>query len=70
MILQNNKFFRQTGAFSKENLAWLEKVFRDNVGEGKKEFTLQEFKKIVPSKNVNSLTQIVIFIYIFLEILC
>lgn len=31
---------------------WLEQVFRDNVEEGQEEFTLQEFKNIVPSKNV------------------
>eukprot|EP00090_Calanus_glacialis_P005272 TRINITY_DN14088_c0_g1_i1.p1 TRINITY_DN14088_c0_g1~~TRINITY_DN14088_c0_g1_i1.p1 ORF type:complete len:1071 (+),score=285.92 TRINITY_DN14088_c0_g1_i1:327-3215(+) len=41
----------QDGSLTKENIAWLEKVFRDNVGEGQEEFTLQEFKKIVPSKN-------------------
>jgi len=41
----------QDGALTKENIAWLEQVFRDNVGEGQEEFTLQEFKKIVPSKN-------------------
>ena len=46
--------YRQDGALTKENIAWLEKVFRDNVGEGQEEFTLQEFKKIVPSKNVGA----------------
>ena len=30
----------------------MEQVFRENVGKGKEEFTLDEFKKIVPSKNV------------------
>ena len=45
---------RQDGALTKENIAWLEQVFRDNVGEGQEEFTLQEFKKIVPSKNVQA----------------
>lgn len=28
-------------------------MFRDNVGEGQTEFTLDQFKKIVPSKNVS-----------------
>jgi len=41
----------QDGALTKENISWLEKVFRENVGEGQEEFTLKEFKKIVPSKN-------------------
>ena len=38
---------------NEENIAWLEQVFRENVGKGKEEFTLDEFKKIVPSKNVS-----------------
>ena len=45
---------RQDGALTKENIAWLEKVFRENVGEGQEEFTLTEFKRIVPSKNVRT----------------
>ena len=44
--------FRQDGALNKENIDWLETVFRENVGEGQSEFTLEQFKKIVPSKNV------------------
>jgi len=39
------------GVLNEENIAWLEQVFRENVGKGKEEFTLDEFKKIVPSKN-------------------
>jgi len=39
------------GVLNEENIAWLESVFRENVGKGKEEFTLDEFKKIVPSKN-------------------
>lgn len=46
--------FSQDGSLTKENIEWLEKVFRDNVGQGQTEFTLEQFKKIVPSKNVNS----------------
>ena len=38
---------------NEENIAWLEQVFRENVGKGKEEFTLDEFKKIVPSRNVS-----------------
>jgi len=40
-----------TGALTKDNITWLEKVFRENLAPGQKEFTLKEFKKIVPSKN-------------------
>jgi len=36
---------------TEENLAWLETVFRQNLREGQQEFTLEEFKKIIPSKN-------------------
>lgn len=39
------------GVLNEENIAWLEQVFRENVGKGKEEFTLDEFKKIVPSRN-------------------
>ena len=39
---------------NEENILWLEQVFRENVGKGKEEFTLDEFKKIVPSKNVST----------------
>ena len=35
-----------------ENLKHLENVFQDNLAKDKEEFTLAEFKKIVPSKNV------------------
>ena len=35
-----------------ENLKHLENVFRENLAKDKDEFTLAEFKKIVPSKNV------------------
>jgi hypothetical protein len=44
---------RKRGVLTEENIAWLEQVFRENVGKGKEEFTLDEFKKIVPSKNVS-----------------
>ena len=46
--------FRTRGVLNEENIAWLEQVFRDNVGPGQTEFTLEQFKKIVPSKNVSS----------------
>ena len=42
----------QDGSLTRDNIQWLETVFRDNVGEGQTEFTLNQFKKIVPSKNV------------------
>ena len=45
--------FSQDGSLTRENIQWLEQVFRDNVGPGQTEFTLQQFKKIVPSKNVS-----------------
>ena len=44
----------QDGSLTKENIEWLETVFRDNVGQGQAEFTLEQFKKIVPSKNVST----------------
>ena len=47
--------FRKRGVLNEENISWLEQVFRENVGKGKEEFTLDEFKKIVPSKNVSNL---------------
>ena len=47
---------------NEENIAWLEQVFRENVGKGKEEFTLDEFKKIVPSKNVGSILQLTVFV--------
>ena len=46
--------FSQDGSLTKENIEWLETVFRDNVGQGQAEFTLEQFKKIVPSKNVST----------------
>ena len=36
---------------SKESIEHLEKVFRSHLGKGREEFTIAEFKKIVPSKN-------------------
>ena len=45
--------FSQDGSLTRENIQWLEQVFRDNVGSGQTEFTLEQFKKIVPSKNVS-----------------
>ena len=45
--------FSQDGSLTRENIQWLEQVFRDNVGPGQTEFTLEQFKKIVPSKNVS-----------------
>ena len=50
--LSLNWNFRKRGVLNEENIAWLEQVFRENVGKGKEEFTLDEFKKIVPSRNV------------------
>ena len=47
-------FYRKRGVLNEENIAWLEQVFRENVGKGKEEFTLDEFKKIVPSRNVRT----------------
>ena len=44
--------FRKRGVLNEENIAWLESVFKENVRKGE-EFTLEEFKNIVPSKNVH-----------------
>ena len=44
---------RNRTGLTAENLKHLEKVFRENLAKDKKEFTLAEFKKIVPSKNVS-----------------
>ena len=54
MISELDDFsLRKRGVLNEENIAWLEQVFRENVGKGKEEFTLDEFKKIVPSRNVS-----------------
>ena len=56
-----------------ENLKHLENVFQDNLAKDKEEFTLAEFKKIVPSKNVRYSTYIISTIYIhsfYSAILC
>ncbi|XP_023324717.1 NADPH oxidase 5 isoform X3 [Eurytemora carolleeae] len=41
----------ENSTLTPENLAWLEVVFRENLKPGQQEFTVDEFKKIVPSKN-------------------
>ena len=46
-------YFRQRTDLSKENLKHLEKVFRNHLAKDNEEFTLAEFKQIVPSKNVS-----------------
>ena len=51
--------FRKRGVLNEENIAWLESVFKENVRKGE-EFTLEEFKNIVPSKNVKFLEDILI----------
>ena len=42
---------KQASTLSKESIEHLEKVFRSHLGKGREEFTIAEFKKIVPSKN-------------------
>eukprot|EP00095_Tigriopus_kingsejongensis_P001896 snap_masked-scaffold287_size221780-processed-gene-0.16 protein:Tk01896 transcript:snap_masked-scaffold287_size221780-processed-gene-0.16-mRNA-1 annotation:"nadph oxidase" len=44
---------RQKTELTEDNIKHLEKVFRENLAKDKEEFTLAEFKKIVPSKNVS-----------------
>ena len=62
---------RKRGVLNEENIAWLEQVFRENVGKGKEEFTLDEFKKIVPSKNVTPLSPWdFLLIFLFAGIFC
>ena len=64
--------FSQDGSLTRENIQWLEQVFRDNVGPGQTEFTLDQFKKIVPSKNVSSgiFRNVILIASPVLEILC
>ena len=45
--------FRRNKELTAESVKHLEKVFRENLAKDKDEFTLSEFKKIVPSKNVS-----------------
>ena len=45
--------FRRNTELTAESIKHLEKVFRENLAKDKDEFTLSEFKKIVPSKNVS-----------------
>ena len=52
-VLNPPPFFRQRTDLSKENLKHLEKVFRNHLAKDNEEFTLAEFKQIVPSKNVS-----------------
>jgi hypothetical protein len=47
------KNFRRNTELTAESIKHLEKVFRENLAKDKDEFTLSEFKKIVPSKNVS-----------------
>ena len=65
--------FSQDGSLTRENIQWLEQVFRDNVGPGQTEFTLEQFKKIVPSKNVSSVlfrNKLLHIVFSVVEILC
>ena len=59
--------FRHKEDFSPEQVRTLEEMFRQNLPHNKTELTLQEFKKIMPSKNVSYL-QITLFIYANLAI--
>ena len=45
--------FRRNTELTAESIKHLEKVFRENLAKDKDEFTLSEFKRIVPSKNVS-----------------
>ena len=53
VITNDAHFSRHLNELTSENLKHLEKVFADNLAKDKQEFTLAEFKKIVPSKNVS-----------------
>ena len=54
MIFSNPIFhFRRNTELTAESIKHLEKVFRENLTKDKAEFTLSEFKRIVPSKNVS-----------------
>ena len=45
--------YRRNTELTAESIKHLEKVFRENLAKDKDEFTLSEFKRIVPSKNVS-----------------
>lgn len=47
----NLNFSRPPAGFDKGNLEWLEKIFKQTVGN-EREIRREEFKKIVTSKNV------------------
>ena len=49
----SNFNFRRNTELTAESIKHLEKVFRENLAKDKDEFTLSEFKRIVPSKNVS-----------------
>ena len=54
MIFSSFNFhFRRNTELTAESIKHLEKVFRENLTKDKAEFTLSEFKRIVPSKNVS-----------------
>ena len=54
MIFSSINFhFRRNTELTAESIKHLEKVFRENLTKDKAEFTLSEFKRIVPSKNVS-----------------
>ena len=56
LIISLNIFFfnfRRNTELTAESIKHLEKVFRENLTKDKAEFTLSEFKRIVPSKNVS-----------------
>ena len=38
-------------------------VFRENLAPGQKEFSLKEFKKIVPLKNVSAMSSAICFVF-------
>ena len=46
-------YSRRNTELTAESIKHLEKVFRENLAKDKDEFTLSEFKRIVPSKNVS-----------------
>lgn len=50
--LTDQNFFRSRVGFDKGNLEWLEKIFKQTVGN-EREIRREEFKTIVISKNVS-----------------
>ena len=50
--------FRHSTELTADRIKFLEEVFRDTLTKDGDKFTLAEFKRIVPSKNVSSIINV------------